>query len=125
MALKSLVDSLKTSTTASKVVLTELVRVALLTSGTTSGSVEQHAAVRFVVTLTPSASDWANYSAGKVTWNNLPWPVGIYGSSKGMRQVWLRSEIQLVPGVNWVIGDPAGARAIPFLGSAVFCYGIP
>jgi hypothetical protein len=121
VALKSLIDGLKTSTATNKVVLTDLVRVALMPSG----SVGQRAAARFVVTLTPSAADWSRYTAGTVTWNNLPWPVGIYGSSKGMRQVWLRGEIQLMPGASWVIGNSAGETAIPFLGSAVFCYGIP
>jgi prepilin-type N-terminal cleavage/methylation domain-containing protein len=125
VALKSMLDSLKTSTTVNKVILTDLLRVALVSSGSTSGTPDQRAAVRFVVNLTPSATDWANYKAGTVAWSNLPWPLGIYGSNKGMRQVWLRSEIQLVPGVTWIIGNSAGESAIPFLGSAVFCYGMP
>jgi prepilin-type N-terminal cleavage/methylation domain-containing protein len=125
VALKSMIDSLKTSGTVNKVLLTELVRVSLVSGGSTRGTVGQQAAVRFVVNMTPSATDWANYTAGKVTWSNLPWPLGIDGSNKGMRQVWLRSEIQLTPGVNWIIGNPAGEGAIPFLGSAVFCYSIP
>jgi prepilin-type N-terminal cleavage/methylation domain-containing protein len=125
VALTSMIDSLKTSTTVNRVLLTELVRVALVSGGSTSGTAGQQAAVRFVVTMTPSATDWANYTAGKVAWSNLPWPLGIDGSNKGMRQVWLRSEIQLTPGVNWIIGNSAGEGAIPFLGSAVFCYSIP
>ena len=124
-ALKTLIDSLKTSAAASKVVLTDLVRVAIDTSASPTDPTAQHAAVRFVVTLTPSADDWSRYSLGQIAWGNLPWPIGIYGSSKGMRQVWLRTELQLMPGVTWVIGNSAGEGAIPFLGSATFCYGIP
>jgi prepilin-type N-terminal cleavage/methylation domain-containing protein len=122
IALKNLVDSLKTSATITKVTITNLLRVATPSSG---GGSQQRAAMRFVVTVTPSADDWANYTAGKIAWNNLPWPLGIYGSSKGMRQVWLRSEMQLMPGATWIDGNSAAQQAIPFLGSAVLSYGIP
>jgi hypothetical protein len=121
---KSMIDTLKTSASANKVVLTNLLRVAL-ESNTSTGIVYQRGAVRFVVTLTPSASNWSSYTSGTTTWSNLPWPQGLFGSSKGVRQVWLRSEMQLMPGVTWVAGNSAGAGAIPFLGSAVFYYGIP
>jgi Tfp pilus assembly protein PilW len=122
VALTNLIDGLKTSTTASKVALTNLLRVA--TPLSSSGS-QQRAAARFIVTLAPSAADWASYTAGKTAWNSLPWPLGIYGANKGMRQVWLRSELQLMPGASWIDGNSAAQQPIPFLGSAVLSYGMP
>lgn len=120
-ALKSLIDGLKSSSSTTKVMLSDLLRVVASPSSTTN----RRAAVRFVVTVTPSAADWAKYTAGQVGWNNLNWPLGLSGSKKGLRQVWLRSEIQLMPGVTWAIGNPAGEVPVPFLGSATLSYSIP
>ncbi|HEY2147926.1 MAG TPA: prepilin-type N-terminal cleavage/methylation domain-containing protein [Pirellulales bacterium] len=123
-ALKSFIDGLKTSSTANKIQLTTLLRVAT-PSGSVGAQASQQAAVRFVVTMNPSASDWAAYSGGKTAWSNLPWPQGIFGSSKGIRQVWVRTELQLMPGATWIDGNPGGEIPIPFLGSATLAYGIP
>jgi hypothetical protein len=125
-ALKSFLDGLKSSSTANKVLLTSLVRVATPSgSATGGGQPSQQAAIRFVVTMNPSASDWAGYNGGTTAWGNLPWPQGIFGSSKGIRQVWLRTELQLMPGGAWIDGNPGGEIPVPFLGSATIAYGIP
>ena len=81
-------------------------------------------AARFETRLRPSDTDWANYKAGSVTWMNLPWVQGIYGSQAGLRQVWVRMELQFVPGVDWIESNSAAVQAIPFFGSAALYYNL-
>ena len=125
-SLTTLIDSLKTSSGVNKVVLTPLLYVPAAASATAGTSVPR-AAVRFVVTLTPSASAWAAYNAGTLAWGSLPWVLGIESSNTGagLRQVWLRTEMQLTPAVTWVASNPAGEGNMPFFGSACFYYGLP
>jgi hypothetical protein len=79
-------------------------------------------AVRFERELRPSATDWTRYTQGTLAWNNLAWPQGIYGTHTGLRQVWVRTELQLMPGEDVLKADPQGQRAIPFLGSGTLHY---
>jgi hypothetical protein len=122
-ALTTLINSLKTISTANKVVLTNLLQVVSV-SGASSG-VTARPAVRFVVTLTPSAASWSSYLAGATAWGNLPWAQGMCSAAEGRREVWLRSEIQLAPGVVWSAENSAAATPVPFLGSACFSYSLP
>ena len=123
VSLKSLVDSLKTSGTASKVALTNLLR--MVSVGSSSWGTTSRGAARFVVTLTPSDANWTSYTSGALAWNNLPWVLGIHSASAGLRQVWVQTELQLNPGDTWVAGNPAGENTTPFLGSACFSYSLP
>lgn len=116
------IDSLKTSSTANKVQLTNLLRMAV-PSGTTSSPAR--GAVRFVVNYTPSVSAWNSYLAGTLPWSSLNWSQGMHSQITGTRQVWVRYELQLNPGATWVAGNSAGAITIPFLGSASLYYGMP
>jgi prepilin-type N-terminal cleavage/methylation domain-containing protein len=104
--------NMKTGTTSQLVLITDLLRTAPTTSGATS-----RAAVRFVVDLRPSAADWASYRAGTLTFANVPWVQTIYGSQTGLRQTWVHSELQLMPGYN-LSSDTTGQVTIPFLGSS-------
>lgn len=118
----SLINSLKTSSTATKIVLTNLLQ---LTAVSGSAGVVSRPAVRFVASYAPSIASWTSYLGGSTAWGNLPWPQGICSSAEGREEVWLRSEMQLVPGVVW-IGENAGAATpIPFLGSTCFNYVLP
>ena len=121
---KTLIDSLKTSSTANKVVLTNLLRIVAVSSST-SATTTNRGAVRFVVNLTPSAANWTSYNSGSLAWNSLPWVLGIHSSTTGLRQVWVQTELQLNPGDTWVAGNEAGATATPFAGSASFSYSLP
>jgi len=120
--------ALKSDSTVKKTVLTTLLRTC--TPQATTGNEETSSArgaVRFEVRLRPSADDWAGYSAGTVTWANLPWVQGIQGSYDGkhftgLRQVWVRTELQLMPGVAWVSSNTVAARAVPYFGSAALYY---
>jgi prepilin-type N-terminal cleavage/methylation domain-containing protein len=119
----TLINSLKTSSTASKVVLTNLLQVAAVSS--TVGGAASRSGVRFVATLTPSAASWSSYLSGGTAWGNLPWAQGMCSAAEGRRMVWLRSEIQLVPGVEWTGENSAAATPVPFFGSACFSYPMP
>lgn len=123
-SLTSLIDSLKTSSAANKVVLTNLVDAVSVPNSASSGSASR-SAVRFVVTLTPSAASWSSYLAGSTAWGNLSWVQGMVSGAEGRRQVWVRSELDLVPGVTWTAENSAAATALPFLGSATFNYPLP
>lgn len=96
--------------------LTGLVRTCLVPTSTRRG------AVRFESRLRPSDDDLALYRDETLTWDELPWVQGIYGSHVGLRQAWLRIELQLMPGAGAAVDDPAGQQAIPFLGSAALYY---
>ena len=121
-AFTTLINSLKTSTTANKIVLTNLLQV---TSVSGSAGTVARPALRFVATLTPSAASWNSYLSGATTWGNLPWAQGMCSAAEGRREVWLRSEIQLVPGVAWTGENSAAGTPLPFLGSACFSYPLP
>jgi hypothetical protein len=110
---------LKTDKGTKSLLLSDLLRTC---SASTSDSGSLQGAVRFETRLRPSAADWASYKAGGTTWMNLPWVQGIYGSQAGLRQVWVRTELQLLPGVAWIESNPATADAVPYLGSAALYY---
>lgn len=111
------VAALKTDAQSERIVLTNLLRTAAV-----SGSkAVPRTAVRFVQELQPSASEMAAYRAGTQSWSSLAWPQGMYGTRAGMRQSWLRLELQLFPGEESRI-DTTGQQATPFLGSAALSY---
>lgn len=85
--------NLRNSTTATKTLLTDLVRTANASSGT-SGI---RAAVRFELELRPTAAEVTSYRNGTLAWENMSWAQGIYGSQTGLRQAWVRGEMQLLP----------------------------
>lgn len=104
--------NLKAGSTSQLVLVTDLLRTARTTSGSALRAV-----IRFGVELRPSAADWASYRAGAVTFTSLPWVQTIYGSQSGLRQTWVRTELQMMPGYN-LPSDTTGQVTIPFLGSS-------
>lgn len=77
-------------------------------SGTTRG------ALRFESRLRPSNGLWNDTT---IPWEQLPWVQGVFGPQVGLRQAWVRIELQLVcPRAS---GSP---EAIPFFGSAALYY---
>jgi hypothetical protein len=113
------IQNMQSSTTNQKVTLTNLLRTCA--TGTTP-PLTWRGAVRFEQRLTPSDTQWNQYQGGTLNWNQLSWVQGIYGSQTGLRQAWLRIELQLMPGAAWVAANPAAARAAPFFGSAALYY---
>ena len=111
--------AMKQSSTATKVVLTNLLRTARVNSGSTLRGV-----VRFVSRCYPTATEWSNYQAGTATWPSLSWAQGTYGSLTGLRQVWVRIEIQLTPTTSTAAGNSAELVPTPFFGSAAVYYSL-
>lgn len=117
---RAAVAALKTDGQKKAVELTDQLRVCLTSNGNSP-----RGAARFEVRLRPSAADWAAYEAGSAAWSDLPWVQGIYGTQAGMRQVWVRMELQLAPGSKWTASNPDGAAAVPYFGSASLYYQLP
>ena len=106
--------NMKTSERAKRTVLTSLLRTAQATDLAES----ERGAVRFNVRYRPSESEMG----GSTSWEDRAWPQGIYTDKMGLRQVWLRIELQMVPGSTSVGVRSPNETAIPFLGSASCLY---
>jgi len=123
-AWKTAIDALRSSNTAKRVLLTDLLRVSRVSQAAASNSAARRGCVRFVMRVRPSLSDWATYSAAadeSAAWAALPWAQSIHGTKTGTRQTWLRFELQLMPGT--VAANPADSlTAAPFFGSAALYY---
>jgi hypothetical protein len=115
-ALRTLVTAMKSNNAAKKTVLTPLVR-----SCTSHDLGAPKAALRFDVYMRPSAAEWAQYQASTLAWSNLSWAQGIYGTQRGLRQVRVNCEIQILPDDGDAVAAP-DEFAVPFLGSAVSYY---
>jgi hypothetical protein len=113
------IDGLMQSGSSTKTVLTDLLRVASVTS---SGGTNLRGGVQFDCHVSPSMATWAAYRAGTVTWSNVPWPQGLYGPGAGVRQVNVAIELQLMPQTTAAGQASAASRAIPSLGSATLRY---
>jgi hypothetical protein len=111
--------AMKQSTTATKVVLTNLLRTASVTSGSTLRGV-----VRFASRSYPTNTEWSNYQAGTATWPSLSWTQGVYGSLTGLSQAWARIEIQLTPTTTTAASNSAALVPTPFFGSAAVYYSL-
>jgi len=116
-AWKTELTTLKTGSTSNKVLLSDLVRVAAVTTG--GGNTR--GAVRFVVAQRPSATQWSGYRAGSVLWANINWPQTLYGMQGGLAQTWVRTEIQLMTS-STAVSDSKAQQVLPFFGSAAIYY---
>ena len=120
-SLEAEIDLIKADTSATRVVLTDLIHVGEVTEVAANARGRLRAAVRFEVEYRPSENDWAQYKAGNIAWNALEWPQSIYGNDSGLRQVWLRTELQL----DSQDGQNSQSYTIPFFGSAAVYYQLP
>lgn len=116
------IAAIRNSSTAQKVVLTELLRSCTLTE---TSPPQVRGAVRFESRLRPSESEWASYKAGSLQWKDLSWVQYIYGSRAGLRQAWMRVEMQIAIGDSGAGNQPGTAVVIPFFGSAAAYYRLP
>lgn len=113
-------DSFRTSNSARRIVLTDLLRVASMRDGV-GKTLATRAALRFEPVRRPSAIQWASFLSGVSTWESLPWVQGIHGRNSGLCQSWCRIEFQLRPGDQIDNHRDAG---IPFFGSAVVYFNL-
>ncbi|MDX1947433.1 MAG: hypothetical protein SFU86_18675 [Pirellulaceae bacterium] len=116
----ALANSLKTAATSTKIELTDQLRTgttATNSTGTPAPSTLRGCA-RFLLLMSPTAAEWASYRSGTAAWDDLTWPLDLYGTTAGVRRVACQTELQLVP------GDPTAASqtAIPFFGSSVLTF---
>ena len=108
--------AMKASNSTQRVVLTTLMRTGSVTDLATTS---WRGAVRFETRLRPSQSEWDSYQDGTLAWDELSWVQGIYGSQTGLRQVWLRTELQLTAGET---ANAAAGQYVPSFGSAALYY---
>ncbi|MCH8046534.1 MAG: prepilin-type N-terminal cleavage/methylation domain-containing protein [Planctomycetes bacterium] len=115
--LASDIDALKRSNSSKKVVLSDLLHTAALDSDS-----KQRGAVRFEVRVTPTKQQWDDFKAKKLAWGDLPWVQGVYSSKTGLRQVWVRIEMQLTPAAAAAVSEKEQLPPVPYFGSAALYY---
>lgn len=113
-------ERLAADPSSQRVLLTELLRTNSVDN--LSDRSDLRGAVRFECVLSPSASQWTAWQAGTLSWDQLSWAQGVYGSQAGLRQAWLRTELQLVGHGEPNTLDRDGQDTTPFLGSGVLFY---
>jgi prepilin-type N-terminal cleavage/methylation domain-containing protein len=107
--------TLKTSSSAIRVRLTDRLRVASVDGTALDGS-SRRGAVRFEVLVRPTPGQWTDFRNGEINWEEIDWVQDLFGSQTGLRQSWCRIELQLLPEVST---EPVSADlAIPYFGSA-------
>ncbi|MCE9605269.1 MAG: hypothetical protein K8U03_10250 [Planctomycetia bacterium] len=123
---RTTITGIKTATTSVKTQITSRIKTAsaaTATGGNTTSSLR--AAIRFECELHPSTAEMTSFRAGSTAWTDLSWPQSIYSSSFGLRQIWLRSEIQLMGQDKSFDGTYTAATAVlPFFGSATNYYNL-
>lgn len=120
---RSLIAGIKSASSSVKTPLTSLLRTASTSSG---GNSNLRAAIRFECELHPTAAELTAYRNGTLAWSDIAWPQGTFSSSCGLRQVWLRGELQLMnESYNTDGSASAAAVPIPFLGSGALYYSVP
>jgi hypothetical protein len=113
------IAAIKKSSSSQVVSLTNLMRSCSISSATGAA---KRGAVRFETRLKPSQTDVDKFTASTVTWQNMPWTQGLYGWQAGMRQVWVRMELQLKPLVPDSTQGEANRVPVCFFGSAALYY---
>jgi prepilin-type N-terminal cleavage/methylation domain-containing protein len=111
-------SAMKLGNDGRKIVLTDLLRTATASTGSLS-----RGCARFETILRPSAAELASFRAGTTAWNALSWPQHWFGETTGMRQTWVRWELQLMPNSR-AGGAASDSLAIPFPGSSARYYDI-
>ena len=110
---RAVIESVKTSPTSQKVVLTDLLRAPEVTS-----AAGRRGAIHMVSGMLPMDSELSQYDAGTVAWSDLSWPQDAYGSQTGTRQYWLRVELQLMPSRDDALNELGPTKVRGFFGSA-------
>jgi hypothetical protein len=117
---RSFISGIKTASSSTKVSLTPLLRSALTS---TAAGTTARGCVRFECELHPTAAALSSFRSGSTAWDDLNWPQNTYSNTFGLRQVWLRTELQLLSEPRDATGAvPATAVTLPFLGSGTKYY---
>jgi hypothetical protein len=118
-AWQSEIASIKTNTQSQVVKLTDMLRVCPISSTSNAPS---RGAVRFETRLRPSQVEWDNFKNNLVNWKDMAWVQGCYGWQAGLRQVWVKVELQLTPGLPNGSTDYANQVPVAYFGSACVYY---
>ncbi|MCS7239501.1 MAG: hypothetical protein NZ899_14725 [Thermoguttaceae bacterium] len=118
-AWRAFVSTILSTPGASRVVLTSRLR----TAPTGDPLVPRRPGLFFFSTLRPSEADLAQFRAGTRSWKSLPWVHGIHGPQFGLRQHWLRIELQLQNSGDAPANTPQ--EIIPVFGSVAIYFGMP
>lgn len=117
---RSFIDSLKKASSSVKTQLTPLLATAAVA---TSNSASLRGCVRFECELHPSTTELANVRSGSASWTSLNWPQNLFSNVCGLRQVWVRSELQLLSEPRNTDGTTTPTTVgLPFFGSATSYY---
>lgn len=118
---RTLISGIKTAASSTKTSLTPLLRSAAASSSANG----TRGCVRFECELHPTASELNTFRSSGGNWNNLTWAQSLRSSTFGMRQVWLRTELQLLSEPRNSDGSvPDTASTLPFYGSSAVYYSI-
>lgn len=119
---RALISGVTTATTSLRTQLTPRMRSAA--TSTASGA-SLRGCVRFECELHPTDAEIAAFRAGTATWDSLNWVQNVKSSTFGLRQVWLRTELQLLSEPLLADGTvPANVDTLPFFGSGTIYYSI-
>jgi len=116
---QALATQLRDSDTAERTVITGLLQTAIVPEVSATAL---RGCLRFERVLMPSESEYDSYQGGSTNWEDMSWPLDMYGSKRGVRNVWVRYEAQLQPGVEIVSNAAEAMPALPFFGSTAFHY---
>jgi prepilin-type N-terminal cleavage/methylation domain-containing protein len=117
---RSFINGIKTATSSTKTQLTPLLSSA---ATSTSNNATKRGSVRFECELHPTAAEMTSFRNSSTTWDALNWPQNLTSSTFGLRQVWVRSELQLLSEPRNADGTTtATTMALPFFGSATLYY---
>ncbi len=115
---QTLLSALCTGVGPKRVVVTNRLHTASTNSN--GASTNLRAAVRFRLALTPSETEWAAYRAGTATFSSLPWPLDLYGSKAGLRNVACFAEFQMATAA----ANDTAETAFPYFGAASLRYAL-
>jgi Tfp pilus assembly protein PilV len=108
----TLINSLKSNNTATRVVVTDQ----LYTARPSAGS-SPRGAIRFLLLAGPTDAQITAYRSGTLPWDQLDWPQDRYGSASGTRMVVCQTELLMSASDGVSTG-----QILPFFGSSSFSY---
>lgn len=121
----TLINSFLQNSAVTSVELTNLLRKGATGAVTPFGqtNTSTRGAIRFVRLMAPTDQEWTAYRANTLAWNNINWPLDVYGSKFGIRYVNLQIEMQIAPNSGASTANTAD-QIIPFFDSATCTYSL-
>lgn len=118
---RALIDGFKRSAASNRLVLTDKLRVASPSSGTSYPG-DFRGCVCFERHLHPTTAEISQFRAGTLAWDSIAWPQNLHSATTGLRHVALSIELQLRSDSSSLSAPAASAEFEPLLGSASLEY---